>query len=167
MAWRLRGSFTQQRNKINKLSYKATRSHFRDIKFNRLKKIIPRKPKYGLFQGTDTFSWLLETTGPSQLATQQVNATNDGHIYSIKIDFPSGSEYQFHIRVSIDEAIIFPSKLSQELRGDHKLKEYEVHKPFQRGSKIMVEMISDATLAANTDKACWVDISIKYEKRVS
>lgn len=168
MSFRPRFQFTQQRDKIkNKLHYKATRSHFRNISFERVRKIIPRKPKYGQFIGSDTFSWLLETTGPDQTAQQEVIATNDGHVYDIGIDYPSGSEYQFYIQMKFDEAIVFPSKLSQQLRGDHKVRQFKVSKPFQRGTRIKVEMISDATLAANTDKACWVDLSLQYKKRES
>lgn len=166
MSFRPRIQWTQQRDKIrHKLHYKATRSHFRNINFTRLRKTLARKPKYGQFIGSDTFSWLLETTGPNITAYQEVVASNDGHVYEIGIDYPSGSEYQFYIQMKFDEAIVFPSKLSQQLKGDHKHKVYRVHKPFQRGSRIKVEMVSDANLAANTEKACWVDMTLQYKTR--
>jgi len=158
-----------QRDKIAvRLNRKATRSKtFKDMggRFLKIKEKISVKPKYGLFKGTDTFSWKLETTGASQTAFQEVEAEDDGRIQNINIDYPAGSEYEFYILVAIDRAQVFPSKLSQELRGDQKFRPYDVDIPFQRGTKIRVSMVSDAGLGVDTTKACWIDITVRYKPR--
>lgn len=159
-----------QRDKIaQRLNRKATQSMtFKDLggRFLKIKDKIPIRPKYGLFKGTDTFCWKLETEGHSQTATQTIRLKDDGRIEQIIIDFPSGSEYEFYIMFSIDGAQVFPSELSQQLRGDHKIRTYAVDIPFQRDSRLKVDMITDAGLAANTTKACWTDITVRYRPRL-
>ena len=160
-------SFQQQRDKIaTRLNRKATRSHFPDLTVERIKAIIPKKKHFGFFKGSSTYAWRLSTTGPSQTASNLFIASDDGRIFEITLTFPAGSEFQYYIQMTIDQAVVFPDDLSQNLRGDIQTKTYQVDIPFQRGSRIEVVMISDATLAANEFKECWVDLSVKYLSRV-
>ena len=114
-------------------------------------------------KGTETFCWKLETTGASQTAYQELECSNKGRIYEIIFTFPAGSEFQFYVMLQRDNAIVFPSKLSQELRGDNQVKTYKVDLPFQRGSIIKVSMVSNGTVKANIVKACWVDMSVRFD----
>lgn len=169
--WKFRHPFRgmHQRDKIaTKLHRKATRSQtFKDLG-GRLRKVrgyIPKKQIYGLFKGTDTFSWRLRTVGASQTNYQEVIAEDDGAIEQVILNYPAGSEYEFYVQILIDGAQVFPSKLSQALRGDDQQKSYTVDIPFQRGSRIRVSQISDAGLAANTAKSSWADITVRYKSR--
>jgi hypothetical protein len=114
-------------------------------------------------KGTDTYCWKLETTGASDTDSEQLELDNSGRIIQLIFTFPSGSEFAYHLRLRIDEAIVFPAKLSQELRGDNQTKTFDIDKPFQRGSKVLIEMISNTDLVANVVKACWVDITLRYD----
>ncbi|MHA2402351.1 MAG: hypothetical protein ACXADH_05110 [Candidatus Kariarchaeaceae archaeon] len=114
-------------------------------------------------KGTDTYCWKLETTGASDTDSIELELDNTGRITQLVFTFPAGSEYAFHLRLRLDGAIVFPSKLSQELRGDNQTKTFDIDKPFQRGSIIKIEMISDATLKTNIAKACWIDVTVRYE----
>lgn len=97
---------------------------FKDMggKLLRTKARVPKAPKYGLFRGTDTFSWNLNTTGASQQDSEELIFTDDGRIEQIILNFPAGSEYEYNIKMYIDRAQVFPSKLSQDLRGDNQIK---------------------------------------------
>ena len=81
-----------QRDKIAvRLNRKATRSKtFKDMggRFLKIKEKISVKPKYGLFKGTDTFSWKLETTGASQTSFQEVEFKT-GKINFTSLLFPT------------------------------------------------------------------------------
>jgi len=160
---------TSQRDKIKtRLNRKASQpTSFRDLGGTLMKvtQRLPVRPKYGLFKGTETYTWKLETTGALQTASEQVVLKDDGRIQEIHLDFPAGSEYEYYILVSVDGAQVFPSELSQELRGDHKVRPYHVDIPFQRGCRLRVAMVTDASLAANTTKACWVDVTVRYNPR--
>ena len=160
---------TDQRDRIAKcLNRKATRPvSFKQMGgiFSKVTEQLRVTPKYGLFKGTETYAWKLETTGASQTDTETVELKDDGRIESIHLDFPAGSKYEYYILVSIDGAQVFPSELSQQLRGDQKIRPYAVDIPFQRGSRLKVEMVSDATIGADNEKACWVDITVRYKPR--
>ena len=160
----------QQRDKVaERLNRKATRSmSFRNYGgvFSKITERIPITPKYQLFKGTETYSWKLETTGASATDEETLILKDDGRIEEINIDFPSGSEYEYYVLLSLDGAQIFPSELSQELRGDHKLRSFSVDIPYQRDSRLKVSMVSDADLQTNTTKACWVDITCRNKPRI-
>lgn len=126
---------------------------------------LSRSPKLGQFRGSDTFSWELETTGASAVDFQEVTATDDGTIGQIILTFPAGSEFQYYVRLYVDGAQVFPSKLSTNLKGDNQTKKYNVSLPFTRGSVIRVEMVSNTGLADSVEKACWVDLTLKYQRR--
>jgi hypothetical protein len=162
--------FQDQRDKIReRLNRKSTKPTTFKEQGGRFAKIIaqhPIRPKYGLFKGTDTFSWNLETTGASQTDDEEVIVSDDGRIEQIILNFPAGSEYSFFIYIQIDNVQVFPSKLSQELRGDNQTKTYDVDIPFQRDSRIKVIMTSNAGLESAEERAVWIDITVRYKSRL-
>lgn len=157
-----------QRDKIaRRLNRKATKSvPLAALKgeLYRLKEIIPRKSPYSRIQGTDTFSWHLNTTGPSQVDFAEFMASDEGRIYQIKAKWPAGSEFRYYLQLQLDGGIVFPADLSQNLRGDDDVDVYSVDIPFQRGTKVRLTMRSDADLGVNTRMACWADVSVRYNR---
>lgn len=170
--WRLgyHMSRISQRDKItSRLHRRATKTVPLAILKGVRQKIVgsvPRVSPYLLPKGTKTYSWKLETTGPNNLAFNEFEADDDGRIYNIKIKWPAGSEYLYYVQMQVDSAVVFPADLSQNLRGDLGVDEYQVDIPFQRGTKVRFTMVTDATLAVNTRMACWVDLSARYKSRV-
>jgi hypothetical protein len=154
------------REKVKKkLNRKASKPDIFKVNLKRFTKIPTKRisPFSGVLKGTDTYCWKLETTGASDSDSETIRTDNPGRIYNLIFTFPAGSEFGYYIKISRNEGRIFPSKLSNELRGDNQVKSFDVDLPFMKHSDIKIEMISNADLKTNVVKACWVDISLRYD----